>query len=462
VIAGSRNAAHGAGLALTVLIAACSSAGPPRSSPPPRVVNTSPAPGPSLSRADWPTYDHDAARSAAAPTAAPPGKLAVAWHKRLDGAVYGQPLIIGNEIVAATEGGTIYALQAQGGEEIWHRHIADPVPLSELPCGNIDPLGITGTPVYDPASGLVFAVAETTGGRHILAGVSLATGRLTVQREVVPPRGDPVATQQRPALTSRGGRIYIAFGGLDGDCGQYVGSVVSVATSGQGPVDSYAVPTSRMAGIWATGGVVVAGSRFLVSSGNGASTDSFDGSDSVTALSASLRRLDIFAPSQWAADNAADTDLGSMAPAVTGGYVFISGKNGTGYVLRVSRLGGVGGEVAKARTCAGFGTGAVSGSIVYVPCADTGIKQVTIAPDGTPHVGWTAQAGSAHGSPVTGGGAVWVVDYDGGVLYALDPASGAIKSSVEVGKAPHFASLSLSGSRAYVGVLDGVVAVSGA
>jgi outer membrane protein assembly factor BamB len=467
-MAGARNAsvtaaiAAAAAMAAPVLLAACGSSAPPRSRPPTQVVNPLPSPGPAVSDGDWPTYDHDAARSAAAAGVAPPGKLAVAWHRRLDGAVYGQPLVIGHELVAATEGGTIYALRARGGQVIWRRHIADPVPLSDLPCGNIDPLGITGTPVYDAASGLVFAVAETTGGRHILAGVSLATGRLAVQREVEPPRGDPLATQQRPALTLHGGRVYIGFGGLDGDCGQYVGAVVSVATSGKGPVRSYAVPTKRMAGIWATGGVVVARDRLLVSAGNGASTSAFDGSDSVTALSAGLRRVDIFAPSNWAADNASDADLGSMTPAVTGAYVFISGKNGTGYVLRVSRLGGVGGEVAKLRMCAGFGTGAVLGSAIFVPCTDGGIRQVTIGADGTPHPGWTAQASSAHGSPVIGGGAVWVVDYDGGVLYALDAANGAVKARAEVGKAPHFASLSLSGSHAYVGVLDGVVAVSGA
>ena len=45
-----------------------------------------------------------------------------------------------------------------------------------LPCGNIDPLGITGTPVYDPATKLVYAVAETTGFRHVLAGISVPGG----------------------------------------------------------------------------------------------------------------------------------------------------------------------------------------------------------------------------------------------------------------------------------------------
>ena len=201
--------------------------------------------------------------------------------------------------------------------------------------------------------------------------------------------------------------------------------------------------------------------RLFVSVGNGASTTSYDGSDSVLALSPQLRRIDLFAPSVWAQDNASDADLGSMTPAAAGDYLFIAGKNGTGYVLRAARLGGIGGQVAKLPLCAGFGTAAVSGNVVYVPCANSGIRQVIIDADGTPHAGWTAQAADAHGSPVTGGGAVWAVDYDGGVLYALDPSSGAIRGRVTIGAAPHFAAPSLAGSQAYVGTLNGVVAVGG-
>ncbi len=195
---------------------------------------------------------------------------------------------------------------------------------------------------------------------------------------------------------------------------------------------------------------------------HGASTSSYDGSDSVTALSAGLRRIDLFAPSSWASENANDLDLGSMTPAVSGGYVFLAGKSGTGYVLRASRLGGIDGQVAHARVCAGFGTSAVSGSVIYVPCRGSGIRQVTIGADGTPHPGWIAQAAGAHGSPVSGGGAVWVVDYDAGVLDALNPADGSIRASVHIGTAPHFAAPSLSGSHAYVGTLNGLAAISGA
>ena len=168
--------------ALTALVAlvalvACGTAAPARPSPPPQIVNSSPVPGRAPSATDWPTYDHDAGRSAAAAGVPSPGTLRIAWRRSLDGAVYAQPLVISGLVVAATEGGSIYALNAQSGTVVWRRHIAAPVPLSDLPCGNIDPLGITGTPVYDPASGLVFAVAETTGGTHLLAGVEPRDGR---------------------------------------------------------------------------------------------------------------------------------------------------------------------------------------------------------------------------------------------------------------------------------------------
>jgi YVTN family beta-propeller protein len=57
---------------------------------------------------------------------------------------------------------------------------------------------------------------------------------------------------------------------------------------------------------------------------------------------------------------------------------------------------------------------------------------------------------------------VWVADYDQGTLYALDQGTGRVKAQVDVGVMPHFASPTLSGSTAYVGTLNGVVAVAGA
>jgi outer membrane protein assembly factor BamB len=85
---------------------------------------------------------------------------------------------------------------------------------------------------------------------------------------------------------------------------------------------------------------------------------------------------------------------------------------------------------------------------------------VTIGTDNKPQVKWHASADAA-GSPVVGGGAVWVVDYDGGVMYALDPGTGKTRTQLNIGTAPHFASPTLAGGRAYVGLMDGVVSVTG-
>jgi hypothetical protein len=53
-----------------------------------------------------------------------------------------------------------------------------------------------------------------------------------------------------------------------------------------------------------------------------------------------------------------------------------------------------------------------------------------------------------------------VTDTDRGVLYALDPATGAPRARIDVGQLPHFASPTLVGEHAYVGTSSGVVAIS--
>jgi polyvinyl alcohol dehydrogenase (cytochrome) len=412
-----------------------------------------------LAAGDWPTYHRSNARDGNATDLAPLSQLSMDWHAQLDGAVYGQPLVVGNRIFAATENDTVYALDPDTGNALWSMHVGEPEPLSDLPCGNIDPLGITGTMVYDPDTNRVFALAETVGGEHTLVGLNADTGAVEVRSAAEPPQGDPIAHQQRGALTLLNGRVYIPYGGMFGDCANYIGSVVSLTTEGTDRL-GYAVPTTREAGIWAPAGGVVDGDHLLYAVGNGESRTAYDGSDSVIALSPDLERVDFFAPSTWAEDNAGDIDLGSTGPTLVGQYVFADGKRGVGYSLRRDALGGIGGEVAQAPVCPSFGGTAVDGNMVYVPCT-TGPDGVSIDADGTPHVLWHSTV-PAEGSPVVGGGAVWIVDYFAGVLYALDPATGSTLARVRIGAAPNFASPTLSGSRAYVGVRDGVAAVGGA
>ncbi len=114
---------------------------------------------PPTNNTDWTTYHRDNQRTGYIANTPDPHSLTRAWGTQLDGAVYAEPLVVGNRVIVATEGDTLYALDSTTGNIQWHTNVGTPVPQSDLPCGNIDPLGITGTPVYDPATGLVYAVA---------------------------------------------------------------------------------------------------------------------------------------------------------------------------------------------------------------------------------------------------------------------------------------------------------------
>ena len=461
-----------AALTVGVLAAAAGCGGSPGNStdgtssgsaPPSRSL-TSPPGNAGHPGADWPTYGHDAARTGVATSVGAAGPLHVSWRATLDGAVYGQPLLVGNMVIAATENDSIYALDQATGKVIWRTHAGTPVPLAQLPCGNIDPLGITGATVYDTGSGIVYAVAETSGYHHVLLGVSAMDGTVQVERDIPAPDGQPRYDQQRPALTIENGRVYVAFGGLEGDCGPYRGSVVGIPVSGAGPLVSYLVPTPREGAIWGTAGPVTGPDGTLyVSVGNGSeSSTKFDGSDSVTALSPALKQAGIFAPSTWHDDNAHDLDLGSTQPALlASGKLLALGKSGTAYLINAAHLGGVGGQIAQASVCPAYGAAAVQGSTVYEPCEQGGMAAIDTTGNKI-HVRWRGPA-SAWGSPTVGGGAVWVTDWTAGTLYELDPATGKTKYSVNLGTPlPHFASPSMTGNQAFLGTSEGVVTVAGA
>jgi outer membrane protein assembly factor BamB len=421
----------------------------------------SPAP-PAPGGTNWLIYHANALHTGLVNGLPKASALSSTWTRSLDGAVYGQPLVIGSLVVAATENDSLYGLNRATGAVEWRTHVGTPVPLSALPCGDINPLGITGTPVYDPATKLVYAVAEETGYKHVLYGFTL-TGKVKLNRVLPTPDGHPRYDQQRPGLAIDQGRVYVAFGGLDGDCGPYVGSVVGAPVSGDGPLISYQVPTTREGAIWGTAGPVLSGNGMLyVTVGNGAaSSPPYDGSDSVLELTPGLHRVSFFAPSTWANDNENDLDLGSMSPALlSNGYTVADGKRGIAYLLKTAHLGGIGGQIAKTSVCAAFGGPAVDGTVAYIPCEGGGMAAIDTA-GGNLKVLWRGP-GSASGSPVLGGGAVWVADWDSGTLYELSQATGQVQQQISLGSdLPHFASPSLSGGLALIGTLNGVAAVRG-
>ncbi len=108
------------------------------------------------------------------------------FNGTVSGNVYAQPLFWhpsgGNaEDNVSTESNNVYALDATTGAVAWEAKLAASVPLNQLPCGNIDPDGITGTPVIDPKAGVLYLDALTT--RQIRRR-SISSMRLSLDRRL--------------------------------------------------------------------------------------------------------------------------------------------------------------------------------------------------------------------------------------------------------------------------------------
>src|SRR5262249_26886834 len=129
-------------------------------------------------------------------------------------------------ILVATEENYVYALDATTGAAVWTRQIGAPVPGSALPCGNIDPLGVTGTPVIDPASRTLFLdpMATPDGGGTkppLVSGLSLDDGSprpgYPVDVAAALARRDrafsSAVQNQRGALALVAGTVYVPYGG---------------------------------------------------------------------------------------------------------------------------------------------------------------------------------------------------------------------------------------------------------
>jgi len=168
---------------------------------------------------------------------------------KLDGDVYTQPLLVGSRVVIATEHDTVYPLNATDGAIVWQRHLGEPVAGSSLPCDNIDPVGITGTPVVDVPTNRIYVVAMVQSGQHMLFELDATTGRVIASTRVDANGVDPAVRNQRRALTLSNGTIFVPYGGRYGDCGDYHGGLVAVtvSVSGLGTVASYTLPTQRAA-----------------------------------------------------------------------------------------------------------------------------------------------------------------------------------------------------------------------
>src|SRR6266478_4386495 len=173
----------------------------------------------------------------------------------ISGNVYAQPLYIegganGPMIIAVTESNNVYALNATTGTVIWQRTDLGPPVTSGLPCGNINPVGITGTPVLDLASRSLFFDAMIDGAtkKHFIYSLNVDTGATNPGWPV-----DVNATatyngmtftslvqNERAALGLVNGVVYVPYSGHNGDCGTYHGWVIGVPINNPASVTAWA------------------------------------------------------------------------------------------------------------------------------------------------------------------------------------------------------------------------------
>lgn len=296
-----------------------------------------------------------------------------AFDGRVSGHIYAQPLYwhgAGSNsalLFVATEDDIVQALDANTGKAVWRRSLGSPVPRSALPCGNISPLGITGTPVIDEATQALYVDAATedrSGPRHQIFALSLKDGStlegwpidvaaaLRAKGLVFNPRDQ----NQRAALTILDDVLYVPFGGHFGDCGDYHGWVIGIALHDPRKVISWQT-RARGGGIWAPGGLSVSGHSLFAATGNTFGARGWSDGEAVLRLAPDLHRTqdkaDFFAPSDWQALDQRDADLGGTnpvpldVPAKAGAQPLILalGKDRRAYLLDRNNLGGIGGQL---------------------------------------------------------------------------------------------------------------------
>jgi hypothetical protein len=293
------------------------------------------------------------------------------FNAPLPGPVYAQLLYARNgpggkpAFIVATEQNVILALDATTASKIWMRQLGNPVSLSRLPCGDVDPLGITGTPVIDPNARTIYVAAMTTpdGGKtkqHLVFALSLDDGTtrpgwpLNISAikygEV---SFNPAVQNQRGALLLNSGILYVPYGGHYGDCGNYRGWLIAVPVGDPKSVTAWATGARAGGGIWAPSGVATDGQSVFVATGNTFGASTWMGGEAIIRLGPGAKfsgnPADYFTPSNWRKLDDGDVDLGGSGPvlidvpgATPSQLVIALGKNGVAYLLDRNNLGGVG------------------------------------------------------------------------------------------------------------------------
>jgi outer membrane protein assembly factor BamB len=342
---------------------------------------------PLLAQSPMPTYGADNLRTGwypdqpdLAPSLVANPSFGQLFAANVTGQVYAQPLVWNGVVLVVTETNDVYGLDERTGSTLWTRRVETPWNAADLGCPDLSPfVGITGTPVIDPATNAAYFFAKTyqsgSSGpaKYVAHSVDVATGEerpgFPVAIEGSPTNDgatvfDAKFELQRPALLLLDGVVYAAFGS---HCmyGPYHGYVAGVSTSGAlTTLWATTIGDVYGASIWQSGAGIVSdgpGRLFVVTGNTGGPTSPAPGYNPPANLGESAIRLevqpdgslvprDFFAPAEAAALDLGDLDFGSGGPVALPGTPFglpghpdlllAGGKEGSLFLLDRTSLGG--------------------------------------------------------------------------------------------------------------------------
>ena len=404
----------------------------------------------------------------------------------VDSAIYAQPLWVAglnvngvqhNVIFVATQHDSLYAFDADANPcvQLWTVSLIDSshggtggetsVPagptgnLVGVGDGDISPeVGVTGTPVIDPASSTLYVVSKSvnSAGTTIyqrLHAIDLITGNEKTRSPVpiagtYPGTGDGTGTvtfstrqqNQRAGLALVSGTVYICWGSHEDSnpwYGWMMGYVYNGSTFTQTAVFN-ATPNTRGGGIWMSGGAPAADSNnnLYVLTGNGnfdatnATAPNNDYGDTLLKLTSNLTVSQYFTPSDQLTLYQNDGDFASGGAAILADLpagspvthlLMGGGKDQALYVLNRDQLGGLGDTNAVQKISFGssiFTTGAYWNNRYYLVGVGGPLRAYLLNAS-VPMFNLASSSSNAYGFPGsapsvsaagTANGVVWTLD----------------------------------------------------
>ena len=305
----------------------------------------------------------------------------------LDAQVDAQPLFVPNQAITtgnyqgiydvvyvASEGNTIYAIDANSGQILLRPNFGTPVP-TPIGCSVNPVVGINSTPVIDLSSTTMYVIiytSDSNGPEYRIHALDL--GSLTDKVAPVAVAASHILSdgstfnfnatyqRQRPALLLANGNVYAGFGsfcdkGTSLSRGWLLGWQAGTLTPLQGDqiFDAQAKSSHDffLSSIWMSGSGIAAdqsGSLYLVTGNSDPSGTSYDGvtdiQESVIKVSPDLSTIvDLFTPYDWGTLDQNDKDFGSggvmlLPPQLTVNLAVAAGKEGNMFLMNQEALGG--------------------------------------------------------------------------------------------------------------------------